>query len=88
MQTYLVAWAGDRPGAQFVQALGAADACLRLDFVPSYLIPSGAGTWSGFDAWTKEGIAVVEVQLETELAIDLTETIALLVESKGGFNRG
>lgn len=88
MKTYLVAWAGEMPGAQFVRALGAADACLRLDFVPSYLIPSGVGTWSGFDAWTKEGLAVVEVQLEAVLSIDLTETIALLADAKGGFNRG
>lgn len=88
MNTYLVAWAGDQPGAQFVRALGAADACLRLDFVPAYLLESATGTWSGYDAWTKEGLAVIEVRLDNELSIDLTETIALLADAKGGLSRG
>lgn len=87
MKTYLVAWSGDVPGAQFVQALGAADACLRLDFVPSFLVPSGSSTWTGRDAWTQEGLAVVEVTLDAQLNLDLTETIAVLASSRGRVGR-
>lgn len=87
MKTYLVAWSGDSPGAQFVQALGAADACLRIDFVPSFLVSSGDHTWTGRDAWTKEGLAVVRVDLDTVLDLDLTETIAVLATSRGRVSR-
>ncbi|MBZ0136115.1 MAG: hypothetical protein K8I27_07070 [Planctomycetes bacterium] len=87
MKTYLVAWAGDRPGAQFVRALGAADACLRIDFVPSFLVSCGDHTWTGRDAWTQEALAVVLVDLDTVLDLDLTETIAVLATSRGRVSR-
>lgn len=87
MKTYLVAWSGDVPGAQFVQALSASDACLRLDFDPSFLIPSTANTWTGRDSLTQEGLAVVAVTLDAFLDLDLTETIAVLASSRGRVGR-
>ncbi|MCA8934971.1 MAG: hypothetical protein KDB68_02090 [Planctomycetes bacterium] len=87
MKTYLVAWSGDSPGAQFVLAQGAADACLRIDFVPSFLVSSSDHTWTGRDAWTQEGLVVVRVDLDTVLDLDLTETIAVLATSRGRVSR-
>jgi hypothetical protein len=87
MKTFLVGWSGDSPGAQFVQALSAGDACLRLDFDPSFLIPSNANTWTGRDALTQEGLAVVAVTLDAFLDLDLTETIAVLASSRRRVSR-
>lgn len=78
MKTFLVAWAGDVPGAKFLEALTPADACHRLDFVPAFLVRAGAGAWNGRDALTNEELAIVLVQLDADLDLDLTETIAVL----------